>query len=187
MRTLQVNLEAVNTSSRSDKEQVVIFATKGHICRRFRYFDAFNPLARLIKYSHTGPGKIDVALSVDGHAVRTEFAEEAFVREIAIGLDILGVVLSCDVVRHVKHLAVGRANDTVGLNEVGRDTRDGLVVGRDKVNVFAVHPHAGVVRRIEIRIGKIGAAVWTNPQVIGAVEYLAAEVRHQHIDPQALS
>ena len=45
----------------------------------------------------------------------------------------------------IKHPAVGRANDAVGLQEVGCDTRDGLVVGRHEVDVLAVYPRAGVV------------------------------------------
>ncbi|WP_245266526.1 hypothetical protein [Mesorhizobium sp. LNHC252B00] len=55
-RPLHLHLETVNTSGRSDKEQVVIFATKGHICRRLGHIDLFDPLSHFIEYSHTNLG-----------------------------------------------------------------------------------------------------------------------------------
>ena len=85
--------------------------------------------AGLIKYRHSAPCKIDGALAVDGHAKCIEMAEQAFVRESSAGVHVAGVGLINDKVRHVKHLAVGRANDAARLQETGRDTRDGVVVG----------------------------------------------------------
>jgi len=57
--------------------------------------------------------------------------------------------------------------------KVGRDTYDGLAVGRHEVNVLAVNPLLGVaipVRRIVKWVGEIDSAIWANPQVIWAVE-----------------
>ena len=67
-------------------------------------------------------GEIDVALNIDGHAFRTAIVEEAFVCEFAVRSNVVGPSSLPDDVPHVKHLAVRRADDAVGVKEVGRDS-----------------------------------------------------------------
>jgi len=75
-------------------------------------------------------GQVDVALGVEGHAVGAHRAEERLLGERRIGIDLVPVGLLVADVGDVEKLAVRRADDPVGLDEVRGHRRQRLAVGR---------------------------------------------------------
>src|SRR5213594_269543 len=115
----------------------------------------------------------DIALVVECHAIRTQLAEKAFVLQRAIGLDFVGIGSACANVGDVKNIAVGSADDAVGLLEVGGDALEILAVSGEEIHMLAILLHRRIALPIGAfvkRIGKINSAVVPNPKVIGAVE-----------------
>ena len=74
-----------------------------------------------VENRHAFAGQVDVAAIVDRHAVGAQLAEEPLAGERAVGLDVVGIGLVAADVGHVERLAVGRADDAVGLHEIGHD------------------------------------------------------------------
>src|SRR5439155_18092688 len=127
--------------------------------------------------------EINVAFVVERHAIGAQFAEQPLVRQRTVRLDCISESLSRADVGDVEGLAVERANDAVGLFEVGGDTLEILAVSLEEINMLAILLHRRIAPPIGAfvkRIGKINGAVGPNPKVVWAVEELPAEILHQH-------
>ena len=92
----------------------------------------------LVEHGHAFAGEVEIALGVERHAVRAEFAAQAFVRQRAVRLDVVGVGFARLDVGHEKRFAVRRADDAVGLDEIGRHALERFAVGAQEINLLAV-------------------------------------------------
>ena len=140
----------------------------------FRHRDMPRLFPVLVEDSDAIAGQIDISGAVYGHAVASQFAEEAFPGERSIRLDIVGVSLARTDVGDIERFAVRRPDDTVGLFQVVHHTPQFLTIWGKIVNVFALLLFAALpVRALVIGIGKIHTAIGAKPDIVGAVQKLA--------------
>jgi hypothetical protein len=88
-------LDLVKPLARGDEQRFVILNAEAEVGgSRFQHLNAGNFLTRLVEHDHTVAGEVEIALGVEGHAVRTKFAVQAFVCQRAVGLDVVGESLA---------------------------------------------------------------------------------------------
>ena len=113
---MHLHLQPVDPLAGGDEQQVLVFAAKADVAGpRFAHVDVLDLLSLPVEHGHAVAGEIDVARVVDRHAVGAHLAEQPLAVQRAVGLDVVGVGLAAADIGHVEGLAVGRADDAVGL------------------------------------------------------------------------
>ncbi len=158
-----------------DEKCVAVFAAETDVSGpRFLDIDMLDLFAGGVEDGDTLASKVNITLVVDGHAIRAEFAEELFVLERAIGLDLIAIGFPRADVGHVKDFAVGSADDAVRLLKVFDDANEFLVISRQEINALVLFFGAAFpVIAFVVGVGEVEAAARTNPDVIGSIEKFA--------------
>src|SRR5262249_28329963 len=133
--TFDAHLQSIQTCARRDEQCLAVLAAEADIgCPRLGHRDLLDLLARLVEHRHALAREVDVPFTVDGHAIGTQLAEQPLVLQRAVGGDVVGAGLARLDVGDVQRLAIGRADNAIGLPQVVGDARKSPVVGSKMVD-----------------------------------------------------
>lgn len=137
IRPFEFQIDGVKPLARRDEQGLMILATKADVgCPRFRNSNMFDLLSIGRKNNHAFARQINVSLLIQCHSVRAEFASERFIRQTAVGVDVVSPGLVCSNVGNKKSRPVGRADDAVGLEQIRSHAPERFAIGREKVNLL---------------------------------------------------
>ena len=177
------HFKAVKTFAGRDEQGVAIFATEADVGSPILcYGDVLDLFTGLIEHGDALTGQIDVALVVYGHAIGTEFAEQLFVGDCSIVLDLVRVGFFGVDVGDVKDLAIGRPDNSVRLCQVSSYLHQFFVRGIEVEDGMAVLLNGAALPVITliIGIGEIHAAIGSYPDIVRTVEQFAAIISNDN-------
>ena len=121
IRAFVNQLNRVERFAGGDEKRFAVLAAETDVGRPgFRHVNVVNLFSGFVENGHAAAGEIKISLRVNRHAVGAERADEGFVRQRAVGLDVVAPGLVGAHVGDKKILPVRRAGDAVGLPQIVR-------------------------------------------------------------------
>ena len=183
IRAFVNQLNRVKRLAGGDEKCLAVFAAEADVGRPIlRHVNVVNLFSGFVEDGHAAAGEIKIALLVNRHAVRAERTDESFVRQRAVGLDVVAPGFAGADVGDKEILSVRRAGDAVGLAQIIGYACERLAVRCKVINLFVGQRHGRVVpptAPVE-RVGNEHAAIGRDPDVVRAVHVFALIIGDEH-------